>query len=164
MALGQQTEEPLRTAGGVLVDIGVPTRGKRKAEVMRQAGAEHADFAGAGNVNEVGLEPFKNLADEGDVAEKGGVEAEVFFEGEGQEAAGQFKGPDVAVFEDGLRAVAGADAEEGQVAAARKGFKMAAAVGYPVDLVERVGKVGDAGDLCIHWLNRSPCRVVRCGR
>jgi hypothetical protein len=36
---------------------------------------------------------------------------------------------------------------------------MATGVGYPVDLVERVGEVGDAGDLCIHGLNRSPCVV-----
>jgi hypothetical protein len=78
--------------------------------MVRQPGTQHADFAGACDVNQIGFETLQHLADQGDVAEKGGIEAEVLFEGEGEEAAGQLKGPDVAVFEDGLGAVAGADA------------------------------------------------------
>ena len=120
-------------------------------------GAEHADLAGAGDVDEVGLEALEDFADEGDVAEKGGIEAEIFFEGKGEKAAGQLEGPDVAVFSDGLGAVAGADAEEGQIAAAGEGLKVAAGVGYSVDLVERVGKVGHPRDGCV----RSSVRVRR---
>ncbi len=112
MPPGQQAQKPVGAAGGVLVDVGVPTGGERQVQVMRKAGAEHAHFAGAGDVNQVGTKALEHFADEGNVAQKRGVEAEIFFESEGEKAAGQFEGPDVAVFDDGLGAIAGAHAEE----------------------------------------------------
>jgi hypothetical protein len=97
-------------------------------------------------VDQVGLETLDHLADEGDVAEIRGVVAKVFFEGEGKKAAGQLEGPDVALFDERLGAVTGADAEEREVAAAGKGLKVAAGVGDAVDLVKRVGEIGQAGE------------------
>ncbi len=79
------------------------------------------------------------------VAQKCGIEAEIFFERKGERAARQFQGPHIAVFDESLGAVAGADAKKGQVAPAREGFKVAAGVRDPVHFVEGVGKVGYAG-------------------
>jgi hypothetical protein len=118
--------------------------------VVSQSSAQHADLAGSGDVNQVGLEPLQNLANQWDVAEKRGIEPEVLLKSEREETAREFEGPYVAVFQDSLGAVAGTDAEKGQIVAARKGLKMAACVRYPVYLVKRVGEVGDARDLCIH--------------
>ncbi len=91
-----------------------------------------------------GWKRLEHLVHEGNVAQKCGIVAEIFFKGEGEEAAGQLQRPDVAFFEEGLGAVSGADAEKGQVAAAREGFKVAAGVGYAVHFVEGVGEVGHA--------------------
>jgi len=101
-----------------------------------EARAHEAVFAGAGDVDQVRLEASECLFDDGDVARKGGIKAEVFFDGEGEKAARKFEGPEVAVFYQFRLAVAGAHAEEGEVAAAGKGLKVAAGVGNAVDLVE----------------------------
>jgi hypothetical protein len=78
------------------------------------------------------------------VAEIDGVQAEVFFEGEGEKPAGQLEGPDRAILDDGRSAAAGADAEKGEAAAAGECLKMAAGVGDAVHFVERVGKIRHA--------------------
>ena len=62
----------------------------------------------------------------------------------------------IAFFEEGLGAVAGADAEEGKIAAAGEGLEMAAGVGDPVDFVEGVGEVGYAGLACAHVFRICP--------
>jgi hypothetical protein len=79
---------------------------------MRQARAQHPHLAGAGDVDQVGLEALQHLADQRNVAQKGRVEAQIFFQGEGEKAARQLQRPHVAVFENGLGAVAGAHAQE----------------------------------------------------
>jgi hypothetical protein len=76
------------------------------------------------------------------MAEIGGVEAEVFLDGEGKKAARQLERPDAAPFKEGLGAVAGADREEGKIAPAGEGLKMTAGMGNPVDFMEGVGEVG----------------------
>ena len=68
----------------------------------------------------------------------------------GEKAAWQLEGPDVAFFKEGLRAVAGADAEEGKIAAAGEGLEVATGVGNPVDFMEGVGKVGYPRLACAH--------------
>ena len=78
-----------------------------------------------------------------------GVEAEVLFEGEGEEAAGELEGPDVAVLDQSLRAISGADTEEGQVVPPGKGLKVPAGVRNAIDLVERVREVGDARHMAV---------------
>jgi hypothetical protein len=113
--------------------------------MVGEACAEHADFAGSGDVDEVWAEAVEDFSDERDVAGEGGVEAEVFFEGEGEDAAGELEGPDGAVFDEGLTAVSGADAEEGEILAAGEGFEMAAGVRDAVDFVEGVREVRYSG-------------------
>ncbi len=113
--------------------------------VVRQPRAEDADFAGAGDVDQIGLEPLKGTSPmSGMWRRNAGSKRRSFSRGEGKKAARQLKGPDVAVFDQGLGAVSGAHAKKGKIAPARKGLKVAAGVGNPVDLVERVGKVRDA--------------------
>jgi hypothetical protein len=87
-------------------------------------------------VDQIGLEALKHLADERDVPQKNGVEAQIFFKSKGEEAARQLKRPDVAVFDEGLGAVSCADTEKGQIAPPGKGLEVAARVGYAVDLVK----------------------------
>ncbi|MGH9560259.1 MAG: hypothetical protein ACRD3S_02295, partial [Terracidiphilus sp.] len=53
--------------------------------------------------------------------------------------------PDIAVFDEGLFTIAGADAEKGQIAAAGEGFEVAAGMSDTVHFVEGIGEVGDAG-------------------
>jgi len=96
-------------------------------------------------VNQIGLKSLEDIGDERKVAQVGRIKAQVFFQRKGQKAPRQLEGPDVAVFDESLGAVAGTDAEEGKIAPPRKGLKVAAGVGDTVDLVERVGEVGDAG-------------------
>jgi hypothetical protein len=73
-----------------------------------------------------------------------GVEGEVFFEREGDRAAGQLEGGELAFDYEARLSVAGTDEEEGQVVATDICLELAAGVGDAVDLVERVGKVGDS--------------------
>jgi hypothetical protein len=101
-------------------------------------------------VDEVGLEAVEGFGDERQVAEPGGVEAEILLDGEGEKAAGELEGPEIAFFKEGLRAVAGADAEERKIAAAGEGLKMTAGVGDTVDFMEGVGKVGYPRLACAH--------------
>jgi hypothetical protein len=58
-----------------------------------------AHLAGAGDVNQVGLEALQHLADERNVAQKCGIEAQILFKSEGKKAARQLEGPHVAVFD-----------------------------------------------------------------
>ena len=109
-----------------------------------QARAQHAHFAGTGDVNQVGPEALQHFIDDGDVAQKGGIVAKILFERERKSAARQFEGPDIAIFDESLGAIAGADTQKGQVAPAREGLKVAAGVGDSVHFVEGVGKVGNA--------------------
>jgi len=78
------------------------------------------------------------------MAQKSRIEAEVFFKRKGEEAAGQFQRPHVAVFEDGLGAIAGAHAQKRQVAAPRKSLEVATGVGNPIHFMKGVGKVRHA--------------------
>ncbi len=95
-------------------------------------------------MDQVGLEPLQHIGDERDVAQKRGIEAQVFFKREGKEASRQLEGPDVAFFDQGLRPITGAHAKKGKIAPPREGLKVAAGVGDPVYLVEGIGKIRDA--------------------
>src|SRR5580700_10288378 len=126
--------------------VGVPACGQRHLKMMREARAQHADLAGAGDVDDLRLKALEHFADEGNVAQEGGIEAQVFLEREGEKAARQLEGPHAAVFSDGAGTVAGAHAQKGKIATAGEGLKLAAGVRDPVDLVEGVREVGDAGE------------------
>ncbi len=150
MPLGEQAQKPLGTAGRVFVEVGVPACRQRHAETMRKPRTDHSDFAGAGDVDEVGLEALKRFGNEGQVAEIGGIEAEILFEGEGEKAARQLQRPHAAFFNESLWAVTGADTKEREIAAEGEGLKMTAGVGNPVDFMEGVGKVGHPRLACAH--------------
>jgi hypothetical protein len=113
--------------------------------MMREARAQHADFTGAGDVDQLGLKALEHFADEGHVAQKRRIEAEVFFKSNGEEAARQLEGPHAALFRDGLGAVPGADAKEREIAPAREGLKLAAGVRDAIHFVKGVREKGDAG-------------------
>jgi hypothetical protein len=55
-----------------------------------------------------------------------------------------------------LRAVAGAHAEKGKIAAAGEGLKMPAGVGHAVYFMERIGKIGDprSGARCVNRVRK----------
>ena len=88
----------------VLVHIGVPTGGQRQLHVVRQARAQHSHLAGAGDVDQIGLKALQHFADQRDVAQKRGIEAQILFESKGEKAARQLQRPHIAVFEKGLSA------------------------------------------------------------
>ena len=114
--------------------------------MVGEPGAEHAHFAGTGNVDQVGLEALEDFANEGNVAQKSGVVAKIFFEGKREKAARQLQAPDVAFFQNCLGPVSGSDAKKREIAAARKGLEMAAGVRHTVHFVKGIGKIGDAGN------------------
>ena len=128
--------------------IGMPACGQRQFHFIGQARAQHADFAGAGDMNQVRLEAVENFADQRNVAQKGGVEAKILFQGKGHKAARQLQRPYVSVFFEGIGAVAGTHAQEGQIVPPGERLKMAAGMRHSVDFVERVGEVGHTRHAC----------------
>ena len=113
--------------------------------MMRKPCAQHAYFAGSGDVNQVGPEALERLGDLAVVSRKGGVEAQILFDGKGEKAARQLERCTLPSSTKGCGAVAGADPEKRQVAAAGEGLELAAGVGDAVDFMERVGEVSYAG-------------------
>ncbi len=79
-------------------------------------------------MDEVGPKAVEDFSDKRDVTRKGGVEAEVLFEGERENSSRQFEGPDIAFFDEGLIAISCANTEKGQVLAAGESLKVAAGV------------------------------------
>ena len=114
--------------------------------MVRQPRAKNSNLAGPRDVNEVRLEAFQCFVDERNVSKENRIEAQILFKHEREKAARQFQRPYVSLFNDGLRAVACADAEKGEIAPPGEVLKVTAGVGDSVDFVERVGKVRDAGD------------------
>ena len=142
--------QPPHPPGGVLMDVGVPARRERDAELVREVGTEDAELAGAGDVDDVGAEGADRVRDEAGVAEEQRVEAEVFFEVNGQRRAAQLEGLHRPFGRHQARGLAGTDAEHGDAVPARVGGEVAAGVCDAVDLVEAVGKVGDSGQAGRH--------------
>src|ERR1035438_1436391 len=134
------------------MDVGMPACGQGQLEMVRKARAQHANLAWACNVDQIGLKALQNFADERNMAQKGRIEAQVFFQGKGEKAARQLQGPYTAVLENGLRAVSGANAEKRQIAPPGKRLKMAAGMRNPIHLMEGVGEVRHARHLYAHEL------------
>jgi hypothetical protein len=84
------------------------------------------------------------------MAEKTGIKAEIVVEPEGEESAAQLEGGQIAFGEEARFAIAGADAEKREIAAADEGFELAAGVGDTIDLVEGVREVGDSRSVRAH--------------
>jgi hypothetical protein len=101
-------------------------------------------------VNQVGLEAFKHLAKEWHVTQKGEVEAQIFFQGKGENAARQLQRPHISILNESLYAVSRADTQERQIAPPRKSLKVAAGMRHSVYLVKGVGEVGHARRLIGH--------------
>src|ERR1035437_745025 len=130
--------------------VGVPTGGQGHAKMKGQRRAEGAHLTGARDVDQVRLETLERTFNDGNMAQEGGIEAEVLLQREGKKAPRQLKRLHIAVSRKRLFTIAGAHAKEGQVAPPRKGLEMTAGVGYPVDLVERVREVGHTRRACNH--------------
>ena len=79
--------EPTHPTGCVLVQIGVPAGDERHVELVGEVGSKEAEFAGAGDVDDVGAKGSNGGGDEVGVAKKEWVEAEIFFEMHGEWAA-----------------------------------------------------------------------------
>jgi len=79
--------EPAHAAGSVLVQIGVPAGDEWNVELMGEVGSKEAEFAGAGDVDDVGTEGADGRGDEVGIAEEERVEAEIFFDLHGERAA-----------------------------------------------------------------------------
>ena len=136
----------------IFVHIGMPARRQGQVVVPRDGSAKHADFAGAGDVDDIGPEALEHFLDRGQMAQICRVEAQILFERDGERAPRQFQRPEVAVFFQRMRAVPCTHTEKRQIVTPRKGFKVAAGVGHAVDLVERVGKIRNARRLCRSWM------------
>src|ERR1700694_1461033 len=104
----------------------MPAGGERQVEAISKGSAQNAHIAGAGDVHEIGLEASEHLVNQRHVAQIRRIETQVFLQWEGEYSARQLKGPNVALFDKGLAALAGADAEKGQIAPPGEGLKMAA--------------------------------------
>jgi hypothetical protein len=115
-------------------------------QVVRERSSQDPNFAGTGDVNDVGTKSLQRFADKRKMSQKRWVESKIFFECEGEKAARQLKSPNCAIFNHGLGAIAGPHAEERKIAPARKSFKMAAGVRNTVYFMERIRKVGDPGN------------------
>ena len=57
----EESSEPGGAAGGVLVDVGVPAGDQRDVELPGEVGAKDAELAGAGDVDDLGLEGADGL-------------------------------------------------------------------------------------------------------
>ena len=140
----QMAGEPAHAAGGVLVDVGVPGGGERDVVAPGEPGAEDAELAGTGDVEDVGTEGAEGSVDGAGVADEEGIEVEIFFKGDGGAGTWELEGVEVGRRGGGWGR-AGADAEEGKAAALGEGGEVSAGVGDAVDFVEGVGKESDAG-------------------
>ena len=85
-------QEPLGAARGVLVHVGMPACGQGKIERVRQAGAQHAHLAGAGDVNQVRLEARQHFFDQGNVAQDRRDRSEDLFQARTKEIRAAVRG------------------------------------------------------------------------
>jgi len=118
------------------VDVGVPRGGEGDFELAGEPCSEEAEFAGAGDVDDVGAEAGECALDADDVADEERVEGEIFFEANGGETAGEFERLGVAGLIGRGGGWAGANAEEGKLMALGVGGEVAAGVRYSVDFME----------------------------
>ena len=102
----------MRTARGILVQIGVPARSARNLEPVSEGRAQYPVVAGAGNVNEVRLEALDRLDDEREMTQVGGIETQVFLNRNCEKAARKLQRPDVPGLFERLGALACPYAQE----------------------------------------------------
>lgn len=122
--------------------VGVPGCCEWQTHGPGEVGSEDAEFAGAGDVNEVGLETLEFAANEQGVTPEERVEVEVLFHADRGSAAAQFQSAEFAGLLEGVGASACANAKKGQIVSLCIGDEVPAGVRHAVDLVEGVGKVG----------------------
>jgi hypothetical protein len=129
--------------------------------MVGEARAEHAYFTRAGDVDKVGLEAVKDLADDRNVARKRRVKSKVSLKGEGEDAPRQLQSPHIAVFDESLTAISCADTEEWEIPAASKGFEMTAGMCDSIDFVKGVWEVRNARKMSVHDVRWTRSRVDR---
>ena len=95
-------------------------------------------------MDDIGLELPHGAGDQRQMAQEAEVDAEVPFEGKGQESAPELETGDAGVAEIRLRAIAGAHGEKWEIAPLRKGLELTASMRNSIHFVERVGKISDA--------------------
>ena len=139
--LREAAGEPVEAARRILMHVGVPGGGEWNSLLPGEVCAEDAELAGAGDVDEVGLEAKELAADGGGVAEEERIELEILFDADGGAGAAKLEGAELGDVLEGGSAIAGADAEEGELVTLCVGKEVAGGVRYAVDLVEGVGEV-----------------------
>ena len=116
--------------------IGVPARGKRHAQLIRETRTHHAHFAGAGDVKDVGTKSHECIPHLGNVPRKYRIEAQIFFESERKKSTRQLERLHVALIHKCLRTITCPHTQKWQPAPPRKSLKMAAGVGYSIHFMK----------------------------
>jgi hypothetical protein len=121
---GQKGEEFLEATSGVLVKIGVPGGYERNAYGVGEQRAELAEFARAGDVNNIGFELLERAANGLEVPPEKKIVTQVALDTEAGEAAGKFDTADTVLFElEAFRTWA--NAKEGKPATLGKSNQLA---------------------------------------
>ncbi len=117
-------------------------------QALRQPRAQDARLAWPRDVDNLRAECTQLLFEEILVSQEGGIEGEILFQTEGDGAApgnlqrGQLA---LALLAHLAFSFSRMETEKGKTSSSRKGFKVAAGVGHPVDFVKCVGEVGHSG-------------------
>jgi hypothetical protein len=144
-ASGKHAQQPGRTLGSIFVEIGVPGSDQRNPEIPCQPRAQNARLARPGDVDNVRAEFTKSAVDEALVTQEGGIEGQILFQAERDcAAAGNIQRGQLALALLAYRAslLPGCKTKKREISPLRKGFKVPAGVGHPVDLVKCIGKEG----------------------
>ena len=136
---------PGEAATGVFVQIGMPAGDERHTEPPAEPCAQQPKLAGAGDMDDVGLELSQRLTDLLHMAHKEGIEGKVLFEPHRPVAAIDFQHRDATFRLQGLiPRRAGTKAKHRDLVTLRERDKLAGRVRYAVDLVEAIRKEGNA--------------------
>src|ERR1700691_1890196 len=122
----------------------MPRSHERNLQIPRQPSAQNARLARPGDVDNIRAECPHTCFEEFLVAQEGGIEDEILLQTKGTgAAAGNLERRQLPQLLLAYRAIplARMQTKKRQASSLRKGFKVPAGVGHPVDLVKRIGKV-----------------------
>jgi hypothetical protein len=90
--------KPIKAAGSVLVDVGMPRGGERDALFPSKVSSEYAELARAGDVDDVRLKTQKLATYGVAMSPEQRIKLEIFFDSDGDTGTWQFKSAEVAGF------------------------------------------------------------------